>query len=738
MTSRMRFILHVLILSLMARIPALAQDNVETTSRGLLIKFIRAQVELAATEQGAFRLSVANHTPEPVPTTFLANINFNTSTPWQKINEAGMVGIKSSGGELLMNPQSGEWMMKNAQGEVVIPPHGIGESIDSGKTVEVDLGWNTNTEIKVYGCGNGTDTLQQTKATTKVSNGKSVIPYYWSEAGYAVLAVATDDNRPAFWLAGTSGDYVRWMFPGDTADLYLMPAATLEDAARAYARLTGFAPVPPRWAFGYLQSRWGWKDPAYIEDTLHQFRQLKVPVDAFIFDFEWYTLKPDYELQNDGLTNFTDFYWNPHLFPTPAKQVADYKKQGVQFVGIRKPRLGNTASLAMMHSNHWDMVSAGEKYHLRDVNFKNPGFREWYIAQSADLLRAGVAGWWDDEGEGSFTTYYYWNLAESDGLARFNPHARLWTLNRAFSPGLQRFGAAVWSGDINGTWQVLRDTPTSLLNWSMAGMPYGTCDIGGFFKEPSPELLSRWMEAGVFFPVMRSHSEIKATPRFPWLYGTNALNAIRKAVELRYRLIPFYYSLAHETFSTGVPLMRPLVMEFPGDAKVADRSDEWMMGSSLLAAPVMQEGETRSVYFPAGDWYVFGTNQIIAGNQTIDVTAALDEIPVYVPAGTILPLGPVVQSTADLPGGPLEVQVYPGKDAEFTLVEDDGATKDYMNGAMRKTTFTWDNTARQLRWHQEGAYAGGDIFKKLNVVLFDRSGRIQKQGTLKRNGSVSF
>ena len=141
-------------------------------------------------------------------------------------------------------------------------------------------------------------------------------------------------------------------------------------------------------------------------------------------------------------------------------------------------------------------------------------------------------------------------------------------------------------------------------------MPYDACDIGGFSGNPSPELLTRWMEAGVFFPIMRSHSEISATPLFAWLYGTNALNAMRDALDLRYRLIPFYYSLAHETYESGVPLMRPLLMEFPDDTNATNLADEWMMGDSLLAAPILQTNDTRSIYFPAGDWYAFGTNRL--------------------------------------------------------------------------------------------------------------------------------
>ena len=301
-----------------------------------------------------------------------------------------------------------------------------------------------------------------------------------------------------------------------------MPAASLKDAARAYSRLTGAAPVPPLWAFGYLQSRWGWKSRAYIEDTLDQFRNLKLPVDAFIYDFEWYTTEPDYKLPQNGIAGFNDFGWNTNLFPDPSEQIKDYKKQGVRFIGIRKPRLGDSEPLAMMRSKGWDLRTSRKGFEARDINFANPDVRDWYMEQSSNLISAGVDGWWNDEGEGSYTTYFYWNLAEANAMARYRPNCRLWTLNRAFSPGTQRLGAAAWTGDIHTSWEALAQTPVSLLNWSLAGMPYSTCDIGGFNKTPSPELLTRWMEAGVFFPVMRSHSCVTATPHFPWLYGTNA------------------------------------------------------------------------------------------------------------------------------------------------------------------------------------------------------------------------
>jgi alpha-glucosidase len=737
--------LHILLLGLIFLTgvdPVQAQENVETNQHGLLIKFGQAQVELAVATPDAFCLSVAyDGKPHFIPTSFLADTHAADSIVWQIVKKQGMVGIRSKAGELLISPRTGEWTLLNAAGRVLIPRHEIGglnQGTSPGNTsVNIMLGWDKHEPISVYACGNGVDNLQQSETTTGVSNGRAVVPYFWSAAGYAVLAVTANDNQPACWRGAANGEYLTWTFPGPEAELYLMPAASLKDATEACARLTGFAPVPPRWTFGYLQSRWGWKDRAYIEDTLKQFRDLKIPVDAFIYDFEWYTTNPDYKLPPEGVAGFDDFGWNTNLFPDPVAQIQACKNQGVHFVGIRKPRLGNRDTLAMIRAEGWNLQTENdEKYHSRDVNFGNPEFREWYVGQSAGLLHAGIDGWWNDEGEAAFTTYYYWNLAEAEALARYQPGQRLWTLNRAFSPGLQRLGAAAWTGDIHSSWKVLADTPTSLLNWSLAGMPYEACDIGGFSGNPSPELLSRWMEAGVFFPIMRSHSEIHVTPRFPWLYGPEALAAIRQAIELRYRLIPLYYSLAHETFQTGIPLMRPLLMEFPDDPKTANLSDQWMMGGSLMAAPILQAGGKHSVYLPAGGWYAFGSNLPLKGKRTLEVTAGLDEIPLYVRAGSILPLGPVIQHTSQLPGGPLELQIYPGKDATFTLFEDDGATTDYLKGQVRRTTFTWQDKTGRLSWKSEGPYAGKDVFQNLQVVLFDPRGKIEAESTLNSHGQL--
>ena len=731
------FTLSTLLLASLSQLQA--QDAAyQKIENGIQLKVGEAVVELTAATPTALHLGVSySGTSAPAASVFLAGPVGREQVNWQPVQQGALVGIKTDAGELLVDPAQHQWTLEDANGQTLIPPCDLGHA-DTGSVV-VSVGWDKDTPVTVYGCGNGTRALEQSDVKTRVGNGVAVVPYFWAPKGYGVLALAGDDNKPAFWSATPGQGYINWTFPGGTADLYLMPAANLRAVATAFDQLTGFPPVPPRWAFGYMQSRYGWKDRAYVEDAFHQFLTRNLPLDVLIFDFEWYTKHPDYSVRPEGEADFSDFGWNPLLFPNPTAQIADFNAHGVHFVGIRKPRLGNTALLNMMREKGWGLagLQQGRGLDARGLNYRDPAVRAWYAPQLGPLLACGIDGWWNDEGEGTYCTYYYWNLAEQDAQERFRPGMRLWTLNRAFEPGLQRLGAAAWTGDIGTSWAQLALTPTHLLNWSLAGMPYGACDLGGFLGTPTPQMFTRWMQVGAFLPVMRAHSDVKVQPHFPWLYGLEAEKDIRLALDLRYRLIPYYYSLAYEAHDTGVPLMRPLVMEFPQDPNVANMSDQWFMGDGLMVAPIITESNQRSVYLPAGDWYDFTSHQRLEGNRTITVTAGLDEIPLYVRAGSILPLGPVIQHTSELPGGPLEVQVYPGRDATFTLMEDDGKTTAYLNGQFRRTTFTWDDAARRLSWKVEGPYAGKDIFKHMKVEVFDPQGVHQAKGSLFSSGSVT-
>ena len=587
---------------------------------GVALRVGADQVELRAASPHSFRLHVfMPAAAAPARSIFLSD-EAQPFTPFKIIKRGKAVRIKTTFGELRVDPTGLTWSLRDGSGALLGggPLWKIAASTGSSRIRWVAAKIPVS-PIRYYGSGNAPHRggLTETESHSTLSNGSASLPQYWSTEGYGALMISASDDRPASWKSDSTG-HVDWTVPGAGIDLYLAPATNLYAWLRDQAELTGFAPIPPRWALGYLQSRWGWKDKSYIDETLARFRRDQLPVDAFIFDFEWYTRIPDYTVPAAGDPTFVDFDWNPMLFPTPKAQLADFARNGLHMVGIRKPRLANAADLIMARGRGWILPSTSkESYQQRNLDFTLPAVRAWYAENNRKFDEAGVAGFWNDEGELAYSEYSYWNLAEADLLKEAKPGARFWSINRSYAPGLQRFGAATWSGDIASDWATLASTPGDLLADGLAGIPYAACDIGGFSGTPTPELLARWMEAGVFFPVMRSHSSIEQMPRFPWLYGTQAENAIREALDLRYRLLPYYDSLAYENYRNAAPLMRPLAMEFPTDDKVLDEADEWLMGGGLLAAPILAQGGSRSIYLPKDRWFVFGTAEF-AGRSPDD------------------------------------------------------------------------------------------------------------------------
>ena len=393
-----------------------------------------------------------------------------------------------------------------------------------------------------------------------------------------------------------------------------------------------------------MQSRWGYTGVGDVEDKWHQFRDRQIPIDAFIYDYDWF--------KND---------WNFNPNNIARGSLDTMKELGLKFVGIRKPRVtGENLAYAKMQG--WVLGNSLGT----DLRFDLPVARYWWWSHQEPLIQAGVAGWWNDEAERTVDEFFQMTQTEWDGWRAMSDR-RAWEINRSFAPGIQRFGAATWTGDISSEWETLGNQPGTMLNWILAGMPYTAQDIGGFVGQPTPEMYARWIEEGVFVPVMRAHGDLNS-PRWPWAFGDDVLAAVKKAIELRYRLIPYWYTLAAQTQQTGAPLMRPLLLEFPADEKTFNLRDEWLVGARLLAAPLLTEGGTRSVYLPAGSWYDFNTDARIEGGQTFSVQAALDVIPVYVRAGTILPLGPVLQSTSLGVEDPLELRIYPRGGRRFHAV----------------------------------------------------------------------
>jgi len=344
-----------------------------------------------------------------------------------------------------------------------------------------------------------------------------------------------------------------------------------------------------------------------------------------------------------------------------------------------------------------------------------------------------VSFFWNDEGETDYFAFHYWNMAQAETLAMVDATARFYSINRAWSPGMARLGATVWTGDINPSWGDLLSTPAMILRWGLAGAPYVACDIGGFTSQTNGPLLTRWMQAGAFFPTMRVHSTKDATPHFPFLWPEPYAGLMRDALNQRYRLLPYHYSLAHAMHTSGRLWMRPLVAAFPDDAHVAELTSEWLDGALLVAPVLTQDASQTTPYLPSGLWYAFDTNASavsappLTGPRTVQGAsdpADLRQVPVFAPAGAIIPLASLVQHTGALPGGPLEVRVHAGADGAFEMIEDDGETTAYVTAAAKRgTSYRWDDGTRTLSWVVgKGAPSPPGMFTQLRLVLHEKAG----------------
>jgi alpha-glucosidase len=299
----------------------------------------------------------------------------------------------------------------------------------------------------------------------------------------------------------------------------------------------------------------------------------------------------------------------------------------------------------------------------------------------------------------------------------------------------------LYYSDVPVQWDALRNTPTYLLNWALAGVGYTTVDIGGFSGGDTPtDLLIRWYQVGVFMSLMRVHSSLDNKPHWPFLYGDDAARSMRIAMNLRYQLVPTIYSLAHEQYSSGKPIFRPLFMEWPQDQSVAHLTSQWLLGSGIMAAPVLSQDNNVQVYLPAALWYEFNSTVTHPGPSTLSLSnVPMDNIPIYVRAGTIIPLAPVVQYTDALPGGALLVQVYAGVNGIFTMIEDDGETKAYESGVKRSTTFRWLDNQNTLAWTVQGSFADAHTFTSLQVTGFFANGKkVSNIVAIGTSGSITF
>ncbi|WMW79750.1 glycoside hydrolase family 31 protein [Undibacterium cyanobacteriorum] len=515
---------------------------------------------------------------------------------------------------------------------------------------------------------------------------------------------------------------------GGRKTYHIIAGKTWSDLVQNYVGLTGKQPLPPRWAFGNFASRFGYHTEDEARKVVDQFRAEKIPVDAIIFDLYWFG--------KDIKGTMGNLAFDPDNFKNPRGMMADFAQQGVKTVLITEPFILTT-------SQRWQeavqkgilATDAQAKPFTYDFYFGNTGLidvfkpeaRTWFWNIYKDLANQGAAGVWGDLGEpevhpsalqhqGASADQVHnvygheWARLVAEGYAKDFPQTRPFILMRSGAAGSQRFGLIPWSGDVNRTWGGLRSQMEIALQMGMQGLAYMHSDLGGFAgANLDDELYARWLQYGVFQPVFRPHAQ-EEVPSEPIFRSSNAKGLARQAIELRYRMLPYNYSLAFENSQTGMPLMRPLMFNEPYNPQLQKHASSYLWGQDFLVQPVTNPGQkTAQIQFPKDtNWFDFYTDQIYLGGSSTDLQLVPEHIPTFVRAGALIPLLPAdlhLQSTQWDDGSRLELHYYHDqsvKSSQASLYEDDGLTRQaWERGQYRLSQFKAQFDAKAKELHIE-------------------------------------
>lgn len=599
-----------------------------------------------------------------------------------------------------------------------------------------------------YGSG-GPFSVRLAQANTDVG-----IPVMTSSKGYMLLwdnpavttisATGTNDS-------GNGANILRWSSEvGKAIDYYLCYGdGTIGAALKAYRQLTGSAPLMPKWMLGFWQCKERYASQAELLGVAKQLRELKVPVDGIIQDWQYWP---------PGTNTWGSHQFDPARYPDPAAMFQELHAMHYHTL------ISVWAKFDLGSDNSKELNAAGGMFPEITRYVFPPGQGQWYDPFSAqgreiywrqmrdNLFAKGVDGWWLDAPEPeingmafrTYTTpmgpgylvYNAYPLMHSTGIYQgqraTTDQKRVVILTRSAYAGQQRNSAITWSGDIQGTWQVLRNQVPAGLNFSLSGIPYWNTDTGGFFnnratgngnpKNPQfQEFFARWFQFSSFCPMFRVHSSSGLNPgREFYRFDEKTQGILRTYLDLRYRLLPYLYSVAWQVTSNGSTFMRPLVMDFPKDARVTGIGDQYLFGPSILVSPVTAaESTTRSVYLPASSapWFNFWTGETSPSGQRVETPAPVETLPLFIRPGSIIPLGPFLQYSSEKPADPVELRVYRGADGQFTLYEDEGDSYDYEKGKYATIPITWNESRHTLEiGKRTGEFPGMLKERTFNVV----------------------
>ncbi|MFR3250713.1 MAG: glycoside hydrolase family 31 protein [Eisenbergiella sp.] len=533
------------------------------------------------------------------------------------------------------------------------------------------------------------------------------IPFFITLRDDAVFGLFYDNSyRSCFDMGKESDDYYWYGAADGNLDYYLIAGDSMAEVVSGYTYLTGTAPLPQKWTLGYQQCRWSYMSEAEVRDVAGNMRRCGIPCDVIHLDIDY-------------MDRYKVFTWTPdkERYPNPEKLISDLSEDGIKIVTIIDPGVkveeGYSVYDEGVENDYFAKTPEGDIY-VNEVwpgdavypDFGKEEVRGWWGRNQQFLIDKGVRGVWNDMNEPAsfrgqlpsdvvFTdedevsdharmhNLYGHNMAKAtyEGLKERDGR-RPFVITRACYAGTQKYSTA-WTGDNHSIWAHLQMVIPQLCNMGLSGMPFVGTDVGGFGSDCTKELLCRWVEAGCFSPLFRNHSAMGTRYQEPWQFDEETVRIYRKAVELRYHLIPYYYDLFWEEEKTGLPIMRPLVLHYEKDETARECNTEFLVGRNLLAAPVVTQGDRKKmVYLPAGVWYDYWTGERLesADGKWIVRDAPLDTCPLYVKAGTILPVWPkqsfVGEKDTD---SVLMLEIYPGE-GSWEHFQDDGESFDYRDG----------------------------------------------------------
>jgi len=570
--------------------------------------------------------------------------------------------------------------------------------------------WNTD----AYGWGHGTDPLYQS------------VPFFMGLRDGRAYGVYFDNSyRSRFDFGKRTPGVYSFGSEGGELNYYLFAGPTPRKVIEQFTALVGRTPLPPLWSLGYQQSRYSYYPESRVREIAKTLREKKIPADAIYLDI-------DYE------ENHRSFSVDQSRFPSfdaMVKELAAEHFKVVAIVDLHLQKLSGykpyDEGLAGDHfvKNPNGSIFSGKVWPGECVfpEFSQKRTREWFGSLYKSYVDAGVMGIWNDMNEPAvwmegktmpLDTVHRINepglqratdhremhnlfgmlnvMSTFDGLRKLRANERPFILTRAAFAGAWRY-AATWTGDNAATWEHYRVTLPTLMSLGVSGYTQAGADVGGFALSPTPELATRWMELGAFQPLYRNHTATGENNKEPWAFGAEHEAIQRKYVETRYKLLPYLYTAFEEASRTGLPVMRPLLVDYPTDA-AAQQATVFQFGDDLIVAPKPDETpRPYEVVLPAGKWFDFWNGSTVEGGKSLSLAPALDVLPVYVRAGAILPEQPLVQSTDETPQGPLTLRVYPGPDCKGSIYADDGHTYDYRRGAYFRESFACEASASGVK-----------------------------------------